>query len=774
MISAQRNPLEIPRRAFSLALLGALVCCAGCEQSRTPPVIPPAKSARVADGGPPAIASPASPDSHAQMLEMLQAIVEETPDKNEWLGDRLPRELRAWFKDVPKTADKNQLFRMHHTLGVEEARLGNEAAALRNFQQAYELLEDLGDRLPAHLVYETIFRVGVAHLRRGETENCCRRNTPQSCILPIRGGGLHTNTDGSRQAIRYFTEVLKTAPRESRAYLKAQWLLNIAYMTVGGYPEDVPEPYRIAPATFDSAEPFPHFQNIAPQLGLNTFNLCGGAIADDFDNDGYLDIVTSTSDTAGQLRYFRNNHDGTFEDRTEQAGLSGIVGGLNCVQADYNNDGNVDVLVLRGAWYGQAGRHPNSLLRNNGDGSFTDVTIAAGLAKKNYPTQTGAWADYDNDGDLDLFVGNEHAPPLHAPCQLFRNNGDETFTDVARKAGVENRRFAKGVVWADYDGDRLADFYVSNLGAPNRLYRNQGDSTFRDVAVKAGVDRPLESFPVWFWDFDNDGALDLYVPSYMGGDDAVADVAASYLGMQQRIAAPRLYRGDGKGGFVDVAESCNLTRIHLPMGANFGDLDNDGFLDFYLGTGYPSYEALMPNVMYRNLAGKRFVDITSAGGFGHLQKGHGIAFADFDHDGDQDVFAQMGGNFPGDKFSNALFENPGNDSHWIAIQLVGVKSNRSAIGAQIRVDVVENEKLRTVHRRVNSGGSFGANPLRQSIGLGSAMLIKRLTIYWPTSDRTQTFESVAADQFLRITEDRDAVEPVALPQIRFHGATEPR
>ena len=156
------------------------------------------------------------------------------------------------------------------------------------------------------------------------------------------------------------------------------------------------------------------------------------------------------------------------------------------------------------------------------------------------------------------------------------------------------------------------------------------------------------------------------------------------------------------------------------MAGNFGDLDNDGYLDFYLGTGYPDYEALMPNVMYRNRRGTGFADVTSAGGFGHLQKGHGIAFADLDNDGDQDVFEQMGGFLPGDKYFNVAFENPGFGNHWIGVELVGVRSNRSAIGARIRAEVVENGRRRSIYKHVNSGGSFGANPLRQTIGLGEA------------------------------------------------------
>ena len=347
--------------------------------------------------------------------------------------------------------------------------------------------------------------------------------------------------------------------------------------------------------------------------------------------------------------------------------------------------------MLRGAWLGKDGRHPNSLIRNNGDGSFTDVTIAAGLAGVDHPTQTAGWADYDNDGDLDLFVGNESEQDVRSACQLFRNNGDGSFTDVAAEAGVTNDRYTKGVAWGDYDGDRFPDLYVSNLGDPNRLYHNNRDGTFDDVADELGVIGPLYSFSVWFWDFDNDGALDLYVTAYQND---LTDVAASYLDAPHRSSLASLYRGNGKGEFTDVAVQQKLTKVHMSMGSNYGDLDNDGFSDFYLGTGYPNLEGLMPNVMYRNRGGTGFSDITTAGGFGHLQKGHGIAFADFDNDGDQDVFAEMGGAYPGDAFMNALFENPGFDN------FDSGENHLFLIGKYIDKLKMDGDKARLVEREV--------------------------------------------------------------------------
>jgi len=698
---------------------------------------------------------------HRRMLVLLEQIADETPTRHPYLGDTQAREAAAALTALPVDTPPQERWSWLIELGQAELHRGNELEAIERFTEAHQLVNGAGAQADlAPWVSSSLFRLGVAYLRLGETRNCLLHPTAGSCILPLRGDSIHTDQDPARQAIAAFSDALASTP-DNRA---AQWLLNIAYMTVGGYPDEVPARHLIPPDTFASAGEMPRFDNIAPDLGLDTFDLSGGAIADDFDNDGYLDIVASTWDTAGQIRFFRNDQDGTFTEQTEQAGLTGLHGGLNLVQADYDGDGHVDVLVLRGAWLAEQGQHPNSLLRNNGDGTFSDVTFDAGLGRVHYPSQTASWGDYDNDGDVDLYVGNESSSALSAPGQLFRNNGNRTFTDVAAEAGVQNDAFAKGVIWGDFDGDRWPDLYVSNKAGPNRLYRNDGDGTFTDVAARLGVDGPRESFPVWFWDVDNDGVLDLYVSAYAAGIDHLAESA---LGLPLDIELARLYRGTGDGAFEEVAAEYDLVRPSAPMGANFGDLDNDGYLDFYLGTGYPAIHNLMPNLMYRNQDGRGFEDVTYTGGFGHLQKGHAVVFADLDNDGDQDVFEQMGGAYPADRFHNALYQNPGFGNHWMTMALVGVGSNRSAIGARIRADITEHGTRRSIYRHVNSGGSFGANPLRQTLGLGQASRLDVLEVYWPTTDLTQTFHDVPLDQTIQIVEGEDSFTTLELKRIDF-------
>ncbi|HSG69683.1 MAG TPA: CRTAC1 family protein, partial [Planctomycetaceae bacterium] len=261
------------------------------------------------------------------------------------------------------------------------------------------------------------------------------------------------------------------------------------------------------------------------------------------------------------------------------------------------------------------------------------------------------------------------------------------------------------------------------------------------------------------WDFDNDGHLDIFV----GCTSGTVGVLASDI----RFEMMHLYRNLGNGTFEDVAERHGLHYPASPMGANFGDLNKDGYPDFYLATGNTQYSEIQPNVMFLNQSGRRFVNVTMAGGFGHLQKGHGVSFADIDNDGDQDVYVQLGGAYPGDRFNDALFENPGFPNHSITLKLEGRESNRSAIGARIRLDVVEQGEPRSIYHHVSTGSSFGANPLRQAIGVGSAEVVTRLTIDWPATGKQQTFENVAVDRAFRIVEGDAELQPIELRPFRL-------
>ena len=628
---------------------------------------------------------------------------------------------------------------------------GQMDRAIEQYLSAYELaVSDVSDAAPG-----IELALGVAYLHKAEMDNDAYRAPGDICLIPMRPGQTYAKAGDAEKAIEYFTKYLRRSPDEA----DVRWLLNLAYMTVGRYPGGVPPAYVIPPSAFASAEDVGRFRDVAPQAGLDIFATAAGVIVDDF-GSGRLDVVTSNMDNCTPLHVLGNNGDGTFTDRTSAAGLDPQLGGLNLMQTDYNNDGCRDILVLRGGW--QTAQR-KSLLRNNCNGTFTDVTVASGLAKPATATQTAVWADIDNDGFLDLFVGNEDGP-----AQLFLNKRNGTFEDVARAARVDRVAFTKGVTAADYDNDGFVDLYVSNRGGTNFLYHNNHDRTFTEMAQAAGVPGPGSGFATWFFDYDNDGWQDLFVTSYFLSLD---EAARTYMGMPHNAPTLLLYKNLKDGSFRDVTAEVGLDKVLMPMGANFGDIDNDGFLDMYLGNGDPSYASLVPHVLLRNKEGKSFVDVTASSGTGELHKGHGIAFADLDNDGDEDIIAEIGGATPADRHALRVFENPGHGNDWIGLKLAGVKTNRAGVGARITV-TVENDGRgpRSIYRSVGTGGSFGASPLEQHIGLGKSARIVDLEIWWPVSNTRQHFADVAKNRVLEIKELASDYRKIDRTAVRLGGS----
>lgn len=698
------------------------------------------------------------------MAQRLEEITQKTdPVDNRFWNVERSEILRG---RVAKATNAQEKVTLYSSFCLELLDAGRSQEALTELQKFEEFLKE--KQLPIDMPWLRTYQA-IAWLRLGEQQNCLTNHNIESCLFPIRGAGVHKIERGSQGAITVLTNFLGEAPGD----LSCRWLLNIAYMTLGEYPDKVPARWLIPPGTYESDYDIKRFYDVSPGLGLDLEGLAGGVIMDDFDGDGNLDLINSAWGARDQLRFFRNNGDGTFSERTKEAGLVGEIGGLNLVQTDYNNDGYLDFLILRGAWNGVAGRLPRSLMRNNGNGTFDDVTEEAGLLSF-HPTQTATWFDYNNDGWIDLFIGNESSGREVHRCELYRNNGNGTFTECADQAGVAVVAFVKGVTSGDYNNDGRPDLYLSCLGKPNMLFRNDGSRgdgkdpsawKFAEVGRQAGVQQPLYSFPTWFWDYDNDGWLDIFVSGYKIKD--VGDIAADYLGLPHQAERARLYRNNRNGTFTDVTQSAHLDKLLHAMGSNFGDLDNDGFLDFYLGTGDPDLTTLIPNRMFRNADGKFFQDVTTSGGFGHLQKGHAIAFGDIDNDGDQDIYEDMGGAFAGDVYRNVLYENPGHGNHWITLKLEGAKSNRAAIGARIKITAATPNGEQTIYKTVNSGGSFGASPLRQTLGLGAARSIKTIEVFWPTTATTQVFKDVAMDQFLRIGEGDSKPTRMELKQFKL-------
>jgi hypothetical protein len=722
-------------------------------------------TARGADPPPTEAAAP----STREMASWLDELAGRVDPKVLWFNvNDVRAKLLGLEVDKPRPIAEDLRVRMLYATELSYA--GQYTPALQQIDLLLGKADEAGPSMGGDFLLGVLMLQATTLLRMGEEQNCAEGHNSDSCLLPIRGSGVHTRRLGSTQATAALERILRIDPGN----LRARWLLNIAHMTLGSYPDAVPPAALIAPSVFAAAYPLKPFLNVAGSVGLGIYGLSGGAVLDDLDRDGLIDLMVSAIGFRDPVRVFRNDGDGRFSDRTAASGLTGINGGLNLVHADYDNDGLSDVLVLRGAWMEGQGRFPVSLLRNVGNLHFVDVTKQAGLAERLAPTQTATWFDFDGDGWLDLFVGRESTPGDRHPCELYRNNRDGTFTEMARAAGVDLVGYVKAAVSGDYDNDGRFDLYVSIADAPNVLFHNDGRQPdgawrFSNVAAQAGVEQPIHSFPAFFFDYDNDGWLDLFVAAYKS---AAEDVASEYLRLPTKAAHARLYHNERNGAFRDVTAAMGVATVTPTMGLNYGDLDNDGWLDFYMGTGNPDFSTLVPNRMFRNDGGRRFLDVTTAGNFGHLQKGHAIAWADVDNDGDQDLFEEMGGAYQADRAYSALYENPGSGNKWVSLELEGTASNRSAIGARLKVILRSPRGPRTLYRTVSTGGSFGSSTLRQEIGVGDATGIASIEVRWPGSGRVQLVRGLELGRRYQVREGRMAPVPVERPRIALsHDAS---
>ena len=491
-----------------------------------------------------------------------------------------------------------------------------------------------------------------------------------------------------------------------------------------------------------------------------------GAAFLDYDNDGDLDLYIVNSavlpglvaDTPPMNVLYRNDTDRGFTDVTGEAGVGHPGYGMGCGTADYDNDGDPDLYVTN---FGE-----NVLYRNNGDGTFTDVTVHARVGDSDKWSSSCAFVDYDHDGNLDLYVVNYldydiaedgewydtngrriySNPRVYEGVSdtLYRNNGDGTFTDVTQRAGVYNDTGkGLGVTCGDYDNDGRIDIYVANDTTPNFLYRNMGNGTFMDLGVIAGVayneDGVAEGgMGVDFGDYDNDGFLDIFVTNFSRETNT-------------------LYRNDSNDIFTDATYIAHLgdpSFLKLGFGTKFFDVDNDGDLDLFVANGHvysiiesqsDTLEYAQTDQLFLNMEGSSFLDVSKRVGayFSMKRVTRGAAFGDYDNDGDTDIFVV---NL--NQKAVLLRNDGGNGNNWLKIKTVGVKSNRDGIGARIKVVT----RSRTQLREVQAGSSYlSGHDLRLIFGLGTDTKATEVKITWP-SGLEQTLAEVEANRFLIITE----------------------
>ncbi len=489
-----------------------------------------------------------------------------------WKKTASLQEIAENFKDVaPRTRSKiDNILKDENLPAADRCERLVAKAAMYNMEgnpsEAYSTLTEArrvcmsSPDQGAKLLFTIIYLQGVAALRMGENENCIMCRGESSCILPIANSAIHKQEKGSRLAIKHFTEYLIKFPED----IEVRWLLNLAHMTLGEFPDKVDKRFVLSLDKFnDDKHSIGKFIDVGSRLGINRFNQAGGAILDDFDNDQLLDVVTTSFDPRAPMAVYKNLGTGKFENVTQTARVEDQLGGLNCVQTDYNNDGLLDIFVIRGAWYYDHMSVRPSLLKNVGHLQFEDVTKEAGL---DYPVNSIAaqWADYDNDGWLDLLVACEAQRN-----RLYHNLRDGTFQEVAEAAGLVGEKDfqAKGIAWIDFDNDGFQDVFINNHSeVGGQFYQNNKDGTFTRISSQVGIDGPETGFACWTWDYNNDGYLDIFATSYKR---TLAASVKGILGEPSEMRTNRLYRNDRGKGFTDVAEKDRLGYGLLLHGKQF-------------------------------------------------------------------------------------------------------------------------------------------------------------------------------------------------------------
>ena len=532
-----------------------------------------------------------------------------------------------------------------------------------------------------------------------------------------------------------------------------QWLLKVALDQIKG-PLPTLNKNVLFPAQevqIDAANPpLLAFEDIAPRLGIHHRNGNGTCAWGDIDGDGKLDLIVSGSGTF--VRVYKNEGD-KFTDVTAAVGLANVPSGYSLNLVDYDNDGWLDLYISLNGW---SGPYPN-LLFHNEHGKFVNVSKKSGLDDPGSGF-VSLWGDLDNDGWLDVVIANGVLKDGSVP-QIYRNNRNGTFTNVTKAAGLNEppSHGAIGIALGDYDKDGRLDILINGLDAgPNRLYHNDGNLRFTEVSKKAGVVQPPHNgFVCFFFDYNNDGWPDILTTSLAPWDAVLEGLKKGFAPPSAKAIHPdstRLFRNNRDGTFSDVTFEARLYFPTGTMGAGVADLDNDGHLDLYLGTGDPQMTRLEPNRFFHNNGNGSFTDLTGYVGFARPgNKGHGVTFADIDEDGALDVFAQLGGHYPGDHAFNALYRNlRASKNNWLEVDLTGVKSNRFAVGAQLTLKAGDLQ----VYREVKGGEGFGAtSPYRQHFGIGKKPRIDSLEIRWPSGAR-QELKDLAVNKIIALTEPR--------------------
>ena len=601
--------------------------------------------------------------------------------------------------------------RQYHWRGIARQRLGDFPAATADFEVVLRETPDSATTLRA---------LGATLLRMGAPG-------PAAAAL--------------RQAVDLEPELHE--PR---------WNLMVAAERAGDDPEALDERYRLDLPDRGAASPV-RFEEVSAEVGIERWSRARGSGWADFDGDGDLDLFTLGIRDPHALYRNRLREDGaaTFESAALDAALFDPRGGWSGLFFDYDRDGDPDLYVTRDGWDGD---DDNSLYRNDGS-RFLDVAASAGVLG-GADSFTAAVADVNRDGLLDLYVANGVATRGGAPNELFLGAPEGRFVERGELLGVADHGRSIGSAFGDYDGDGWPDLLVVNFFDGPVLYRNLEGAGFENVSSASGIAAPHEGFVGFFFDYDNDGWLDLFIVGFTSDMETALQsrIEGRAVAEGSRLA---LYRNDRNGAFTDVTEQAGLSWNLGAMAATFGDYDNDGWLDLFLGVGAPPMERFEANRLFRNLGDGTFADVSASAGVDDLGKGHGATFADYDHDGDLDLFVPIGGAFPGDRQRSRFYRNPASQmphpNGWLHILLRASRLHPDAVGAQVLLRVTDEPTGPVQIQEVAIGGGFGVTASSiLEFGLGRRETVAEITIRWPGGGH-RVLRNVPGNQRILVVEN---------------------
>lgn len=675
------------------------------------------------------------------------------PMQNYFLTEkRLPIEERMFQELIQKELTPQEMIQVYVQgieLGKEYMRNGQYLEAIKQWKNCQSYANKYKLPLgPADLNTFT-YNVALAQILGGDRDNRNAGVDNKLFTLPIPKGIEVPHTEGYKAAVKLLeSHLFKVSDDEDCKYL-----LNLAYMKLGKYPQKPFSGWRMSEDSFVDEMTIGTFREIASEIGLEAETQAGSIVVDDFDLDFDDDVLISSGGFNDSLRYFENIGNGQFVERTEDAGLSNIRGISNLSAGDINKDGLPDIYAMRGTYMGPFGKNGSlhDVVLLNRKGRFEDITPDH-MREWAAPTSMAFFRDMNMDGWLDIVAIPSTQQEGDQGVRVYYNNGKQDFTLAEDANGMEAKGDIAGAIITDFNQSSFQDSFYSIRKHQNKLYFNNG---FVKKGAPQGSIWDIEEFsddeevisikdagPCVVYDANNDGWVDFI--NFLNFDipPSIIMKEADPMNMKGATMTPHILVNNMGTGFIKHSLATGLDKTISVGGAAAADLNNDGTFDLILGSRCPTEMAPTQSRVFINLPAQGFKEVTTSSGMGTLYKVSAIAVSDFDKDGDNDIFMATGGNFPGERSPLLVYQNPGNDKKWLGIKLVGIRSTSSPSGIKVVINVQTDEGPQKIYYFYNIDSGFGQGSSMHVIGLNDIRSIDNVEVFWPGMSLATVYDLV--------------------------------